>query len=155
MPALNQPAPEFTLKNTRFEEVSLTQYRGHVVVIAFYPAAFTGVCQAELCTFQDMLADLNNLDAVVLGISGDSPYSNGAFAEKNAIEFDLLSDIPCSTRSDYGVVFENFAGIPGYSASQRAVFVVDREGQLTYSEVCEHPGLQPDYEALRKAVANA
>ena len=155
MPALNQPAPDFTLKNTRFEEVRLSQFRGRVVVLAFYPAAFTGVCEAELCTFRDMLADLNELEATVLGISADSPFANGAFAEKNGINFDLLSDIPCGVRETYDVVFENFGGIEGYAASQRAVFVVNRDGVLTYSEVCANPGLQPDYDALKAAVSRA
>ncbi len=153
MPELNETAPGFSLKNTRFEDVELDSYRGRIVVLAFYPAAFTGVCEAELCAFRDMLADLNNLDATVLGISPDSPYANGAFAEKNGITFDLLSDYGRSVIETYGVAFPNFSGMPGYTASQRAVFVVGRDGALVYSEVCEHPGLQPDYQALREAIA--
>ena len=85
----------------------------------------------------------------MLGISADSPFAN-IFAEKNGINFDLLSDIPCGVRKTYDVVFENFGGIDGYAASQRAVFVVNRDGVLTYSEVCANPGLQPDYDAPRR-----
>lgn len=153
MPALNAPAPGFTLKNTQFEDVSLSDLRGQKVVLAFYPAAFTGVCQAELCTFRDMLAQLNDLNAVVLGISSDSPYANGVFANDNGISFDLLSDPTRGTINAYEVAFPDFSGVPGYTASQRAVFIVDPDGTLTYSEICEHPGKEPDYEALVAALS--
>ena len=153
MPALNAAAPDFTLKNTRFEDVSLSGLKGQKVVLAFYPAAFTGVCQAELCAFQDRLAQLNDLNAVVLGISSDSPYANGVFAENNGINFDLLSDPTRDTINAYGVAFPNFSGVPGFTASQRAVFVVGTDGALTYAQTCEHPGLEPDYEALIAALS--
>ena len=153
MPALNTPAPDFTLKNTRFEDVSLSGLRGQQVVLAFYPAAFTGVCQAELCSFRDMLSQLNSLNAVVLGISSDSPYANGVFAQDNEITFDLLSDPTRGTINAYEVAFPNFSGVPGYTASQRAVFIVDTEGNLKYTEICEHPGKEPDYDALVAALS--
>ena len=153
MPALNAPAPDFTLKNTDFEDVSLSALRGKQVVVAFYPAAFTGVCKAELCAFRDMLAQLNDLNAVVLGISSDSPYANGVFAKSNDIAFNLLSDPTRETINAYDVAFPNFSGVPGYTASQRAVFVVDTDGNLKYTEICEHPGKEPDYDALVSALS--
>ena len=69
---LNDKAPEFTLKNTKKEDVSLSDFSDRSVVIAFYPGAFTGVCDTEMCTFQDNLKSFNDLDATVLGISVDS-----------------------------------------------------------------------------------
>ena len=90
---LNDIAPNFTLKNTNKEDVSLSDYNERAVVLAFYPGAFTGVCDTEMCTFQDNLKSFNDLDATVLGISVDSPWANGGFANKYNLEFDLLSVI--------------------------------------------------------------
>ena len=68
---LNDKAPEFTLKNTKKEDVSLSDFNDGPVVIAFYPGAFTGVCDTEMCTLQDNLKLFNDFDATVLGISVD------------------------------------------------------------------------------------
>ena len=73
-------APNFTLPNTKREAVSLADLRGKAVVLAFFPAAFTGVCEKELCTFRDSLASFNDVGATVLGIAVDAPFSNAAFA---------------------------------------------------------------------------
>ena len=73
-------APDFTLLNADREPVTLHSLRGKKVVLAFFPAAFTGVCQAELCTFRDSLATLQGANAEVFGISADIPFANKAFA---------------------------------------------------------------------------
>ena len=90
MSLIGQNAPDFTLPNTSREAISLSGLRGRKIVLAFYPAAFTGVCEKEMCTFRDSLTALNDLQATVFGISVDSPFSNGAFASKNDLNFDLL-----------------------------------------------------------------
>ena len=79
---LNDKAPEFILKNTKKEDVSLSDFSDRSVVIAFYPGAFTGVCDTEMCTLQDNLKSFNDLDAAVLGISVDSPWANSGFSGK-------------------------------------------------------------------------
>jgi len=146
-------APDFTLLNTAREEVSLASFKGDkAVVVAFYPAAFTGVCEKELCTFRDSLSALNDMSATVLGISVDGVFSNKAFAEKNELTFDLLSDFERKAVAAYGVEFHDFAGMKGYTASQRAVFVVDKEGKVAYAEVTANPGVEPNYEAVSAAV---
>ena len=72
---IGETAPAFTLKNTQKSDVSLADYAGKTVILAFYPGAFTGVCDKEMCAFQDNLGKLNSADATVLGISVDSPLS--------------------------------------------------------------------------------
>ena len=72
---LNDIAPEFTLKNTEKEDISLSDFKEQTVVLAFYPGAFTGVCDTEMCTLQDNLKSFNDLDAIVIGISVDSPWA--------------------------------------------------------------------------------
>lgn len=146
-------APDFTLPNTAREAVTLSSFKGNQnVVLAFYPAAFTGVCEKELCTFRDSLTELNGLSATVLGISVDSPFANKAFAEKNGVNFDLLSDYQRKAVAAFGVELPNFAGMDGYTASQRAVFVVDKQGQITYAWVGENPGVEPNYDEVKAAV---
>lgn len=145
-------APDFELLNTQRESVRLSSFRGKKTVIAFFPAAFTGVCQNELCTFRDQLSRFNDVDANVLAISADLPFANAAFAEKNNLSFPVLSDWSLQAIRDYDVALDNFAGIEGLTRSVRAVFVVDGEGVIQYVEVTANPGVEPDYEALFQAL---
>ncbi len=152
MANVGEKAAAFKLFNTKREEVSLEGLRGKKVVLAFFPAAFTGVCEKELCTFRDALASFNDLDAEVLGLSVDAPFSNGAFAEKNGINFPILSDYARETVRAYGVAHDDFAGLTGYTAAKRSVFVLDKEGIVRYRWVAPNPGTEPTYDEVKKAV---
>ena len=155
MIAIGTKAPDFNLFNQKRERVSLEGHRGKKVVIAFFPAAFTSVCEKELCTFRDSLSALDDVGATVLGVSVDAPFANAAFASKNNLNFSILSDYTREATRAYGVAIENFAGMPGYTASNRAVFVVNAEGTITYAWVGPNPGVEPDYEEVKRAVAAA
>jgi peroxiredoxin len=148
MSNVNDQAPSFELKNTKKESVSLDSFKGKTVVLAFYPGAFTGVCDTEMCTFNDNLSKLNDSNAVVLGISVDSPWSNGAFKEKYGIKFELLSDYERSVVSDYDVTFTGLGGLDGYVSANRAVFVLNSEGVVKYKWVAENPGVEPNYDEV-------
>lgn len=153
MSLLGQPAPSFTLFDNARQPVSLDGLRGSKVVLAFFPAAFTGVCEKELCAFRDSLAELNGLNAKVIGISVDAPFSNNAFAAKNAVTYPILSDYTRATVHAYGIALNDFAGMPGYVAAKRAVFIVDENGTITYEWVGPNPGVEPDYAAVKAALA--
>lgn len=153
MSLLGQAAPDFNLVNHANERVSLSGLRGKKVILAFFPAAFTGVCKQEMCTFQDSLSELNAANAAVYGISVDARFSQAVFASQNGLEFELLSDYTRSTVNAYGVALENFAGMEGYTASQRAVFIVDEEGKVTYEWVGANPGIEPNYDEVKAAVS--
>jgi glutaredoxin-dependent peroxiredoxin len=155
MSKLGTTAPNFTLPNHKKEQVSLEGLRGKKVVLAFFPAAFTKVCEKELCTFRDSLANFNNTNATVLGISVDAPFSNAAFVEKNNLNFPVLSDYARTAVNAYGIAHNDFAGLTGYTASKRAVFVVDTTGKVSYEWVAESPGNEPDYAAVKAAVDSA
>lgn len=155
MIAIGSKAPEFNLFNQKRERVSLEAQRGKKVVIAFFPAAFTSVCEKELCTFRDSLTALSEINATVLAVSVDAPFANAAFAQKNSLTFDVLSDYARDATRAYGVAIDNFAGMPGYTASNRAVFVVNTDGKITYAWVGPNPGVEPDYEEVKRAVAAA
>ena len=153
MSLIGTPAPNFNLFDTGRNEIALDGLRGKKVVLAFFPAAFTGVCEKELCTFEAGLSGFEALNASVLGISVDAPFSNAAFAAKTGASFPILSDYSRSTVEAYGVALPDFAGMPGYTASQRAVFVVNESGNVTYEWIAPNPGVEPDYDEVEAALA--
>ncbi len=152
MPQLGEKAPDFTLFNQERKPVSLRDYGGKAVVLAFYPGAFTDTCRKELCTIRDSIAKLEDLDAVVLGVSVNDPFSNKAFHDENVLNFPLLSDYTRDTIQAYGVVHENFAGLRGYTAAKRSVFIVDKEGVIRYRWVTENPGVEPPYDEIKSSL---
>ena len=152
MSVIGKEAPGFKTKNHLMEDVELAQFRGKKVVLAFYPAAFTGVCQKEMCTFQESLTALNDLGAEVLGVSTDMPFSNKVFAEQNGIQFSLVSDPTRAIVNDYGVAFADFAGMPGCIVAQRSVFIIAEDGKVSFEWIAENPGIEPDYDAVKAAL---
>jgi len=150
---VGQKAPDFTLIDTGRKHTTLSQFSGKKVVLAFYPGAFTGVCEKEMCALRDSMADFNSVNAQVLGISVDSPFANKAFAEKNGITFPLLSDYTRYVSAQYCGLITNFANMAGLSAANRSVFVIDANGIVTYTWISENPGVEPPYDEVKKAVS--
>lgn len=151
---IGSKAPEFTLLDTERNERSLKQFLGKKTVLAFYPGAFTGVCTKEMCTLRDTMANFNNMNAQVVGISVDGPFANKAFAEANKLNFPLLSDYVSEVSKKYGGVYEDFAGMKGYTASKRAVYVLDENGTVKYAWVSENPAAEPPYEEIHKVLSS-
>ena len=145
---IGQNAPDFTLKNTAKEPISLSNYRGKTVILAFYPGAFTGVCDKEMCASQDNMAKLNAAEATVIGISVDSPWANAEFARKYNLEFELLSDLDREVVTSYDATFVGLGGIEGYVSANRVVVVIDKAGVIQHRWVAENPGVEPDYDAI-------
>ena len=145
---IGEPAPSFTLKNTAKTDVSLEDYKGKTVILAFYPGAFTGVCDDEMCSFQNNFARLNDSIATVIGISVDSPWANAEFAAKYNLEFELLSDLDKKVVEAYDAKFIGLGGIEGYESANRVVIVVDKEGIIRHRWVADNPGVEPDYDEL-------
>ena len=149
---VGQKAPQFTLVNTDLKTVSLSDLAGKSVVVAFYPAAFTGVCQKEMCTLRDALNEFTSANTAVLGVSVDSPFANKEFAAKNGLNFPLLSDITRDVIKQYNVVFNDLAGVKGFTVAKRAVFVIDRQGVIRYKWVAPEPKVEPNYAEVTAAV---
>ena len=147
---IGKSAPNFTLKNTEKSDVSLSDYKGKTVILAFYPGAFTGVCDNEMCAFQDNFSKLGNANTAVIGISVDSPWANAEFAKKYNLEFELLSDIDREVVNAYDAKFVGLGGIEGYVSANRVVIVIDSEGIIKHRWVAENPGVEPDYDAIIK-----
>jgi peroxiredoxin len=151
---LGSIAPNFTLKNTNTEAVSLNSFRGKNVVLLFFPFANSGVCTKEMCSMRDNLNRYSNLNAQVLGISVDSPFSLKLWKERNEINFPLLSDFNKEVAPAYGAFYDVFA--PGKldlkGVAKRSAFVVDPNGIVKYAEVLENAGDEPNYTAIQDSL---
>ncbi len=155
MAALNvgDKAPDFSLFNTAKQSVTLSELKGHNVVLLFFPLAFTSTCTAELCGVRDDISNYSKLDAKVYGISVDSPFSLGKFKEEQGLNFDLLSDFNKAVSADYGSLYESFVlGMNG--VSKRSAFLIDKEGVIRYAEVLESAGDIPNLEAVKQVLAS-
>jgi peroxiredoxin len=142
-------APDFTLMNQDRQPVTLSAQRGHPVVLAFFPAAFSSVCTKELCTFRDRLSTLNAAQARVFGISVDTFFTLKAFQSDQGLTFPLLSDFNKDVIRLYDVYNPEMIGLKGIA--KRAVFVVDAGGIIRHREVLEDARNEPDYEAALTA----
>jgi peroxiredoxin len=105
-----------------------------------------------MCTFRDRFDSFNSSNAQVFGISVDGIFAQKAFSDANNLNFPLLSDYNREVVTAYGVALPNFAGMDGYTASQRAVFVIDKEGVIKFKWIGENPGVEPDYDEVQRQV---
>lgn len=144
-------APDFKLFNSDLKEVSLSDYKGKKLVVHFFPMAFTGVCTTQLCTMRDSFGYYQGMNAEVVGISVDSPFTLAKFKEENAYQFPLLSDFNKEVSQAYGAFYDEFVfNLRG--VSKRSAFVIDEEGKIIHAEVLEDAGNMPDFDVIRKVV---
>jgi peroxiredoxin len=144
---VGQDAPDFTLKNTDMQDVTLSAFRGQKnVVLLFVPLAFTGVCTTELCSVRDDLNTYAQLNAEVLGLSVDSPFAQKAWKEKEQLNFTLLSDFNRQVVKAYGAQYDNLIGLQG--VAKRAAFVIDKKGKIRYAEVLENARDLPNFDQI-------
>lgn len=149
-------APDFTLVSKTAngpEIVKLSELTAKSpVVLLFFPMAYTGVCTTEMCDISNGISEYENLNAQVVGISGDNPFAQEAWAQKEGITIPLLSDYEHSAAKAYGVAYDQFLPeknlIMG-GVSKRSAFVVDQKGVVQYAEVQDHPKDLPDFEKIK------
>ena len=145
-------APDFTLPNQDRTPVTLSEeLKKGPVVLAFFPAAFSGTCTQEMCTFRDSMRDLNRMSATVIGVSTDTFFALKAWADAQRFAFPLLSDYNKTVIGEYGVVNPDMIGLK--NIAKRAVFVIDRNGVIRHREVLEDARNEPDYEKVRGVLA--
>lgn len=149
-------APDFTLVTKTADGPKLVTLSEHIgsanIVLLFVPMAFTGVCTKEFCDISAGIKDYEDLNAKVLGISGDNPFAQAAWAEKEGIRIPLLSDYEHAVAKAYGVAYEQFlpeANLIMGGVAKRSAFVIDKEGVVRYAEVQDHPKDLPDFEAVK------
>jgi peroxiredoxin len=153
----NESAPTFTatVGTSDHETFELEDHLGDgPVVLAFFPGAFTPPCSNEMIALQDHLDEFEAAGATLFGISADSPFSQGAFREEHGIEFDLVSDMDGSVIEAFNLEIE-IPDLGLHGIANRAVYVLDEEGTVTYRWVADDPTNEPDYDELLDAVRSA
>lgn len=148
IPDIGQAAPDFRLRASDGTYYSLSEYLGDKnVLVVFYPLAFSPVCSHQMPELQAMLPRFEAADAVVLGVSVDSHWANGAFARSLGVHFPLLSDWKREASAAYGVL------IPDAGYSGRASFLVDKQGRILWREVSENRSRLEEVPSLEAALA--
>lgn len=142
-----QKAPDFLLYDSEKNKVGLSDFKGKNVLLLFFPQAFTGTCTKELCSVRDNIADYNNVNAQVLGISVDSIFTLAKYKEEQQLNFPLLSDFNKEVSEEYGSIYENFV-FEMKGVSKRSAFVIDGEGIVRYAQVLENAADIPDFKAI-------
>ena len=147
-------APDFTLKTKTSEglkDVSLSDHlKDSSVILLFFPFAFTSVCMAEACSVRDDLSSYEKLNAKVFGISVDSPFAQEVMANKESLNFPLLSDFNKEVSKNYGVLYEDFIGFQG--VSKRSAFVISPDGKISYSWSSDDPKQLPDFSEIKNSL---
>jgi len=150
-------APDFTapLANGDVDSITLSdEFDDAPIVLAFFPGAFTSVCTTEMCAFQDQLSAFEDVGATVYGVSRDTPFTLNEFRDQNDLSFGLISDLNKEIIDAYGVEMD-FSDLGVYGVAKRSVFVVNADGEVTYAWVSDDPGVEPDYDEVREAAAEA
>ena len=124
------------------------------VVLAFFPGAFTPPCTNEMVAFQGRADAFAEAGATLFGVSADSPFSQGAFREEHGIEFDLVSDMAGDAIRAYDLEID-IADLGLHGIANRAVFVIDDDGEVVFDWVADDPTNEPDYDAVLDAVESA
>jgi len=147
-----QKPPDFQLSDQDKNQRSLKDFLGKKTVLAFFPGAFTGVCTREMCSFRDSLKGFTAVNAQVVGISVNDPWTNKAFADMNKLTFPILCDYARETVRKYNLLHNDFAGLKGYTVAKRSVFILDDQGVVRYKWISDDPGREPNYEEIKTAL---
>lgn len=149
VPKMGQRAPDFELPDQDLKHRKLSDFRGKKTILAFFPAAESSVCTAEMCAFRDSLDELRDYGANVVGVSVDGPFVNKAFANNHHLNFPVLSDYGRKVIKKYGIVMKKLATMPDYNAAKRSVFILDEDGKVRYRWVSDNPLVEPDYAEIK------
>jgi glutaredoxin-dependent peroxiredoxin len=149
---MGQKVPDFALPDSDKAVRALSEFtQKGPVILAFFPFAFSGVCDKEMCAFRDSFGNLQEAGAQLVGISVDSAYALKAFAQTYNLQFPLLSDFNKKVVKLYEVLQDPWVGLGYKGVAKRAVFLVDVRGMLRYRWVTDDPGEEPPYDEVMKA----
>ncbi|MFV0338508.1 MAG: redoxin domain-containing protein [Chthoniobacterales bacterium] len=154
-------APDFTLSSNSadgIKRITLSDSFGkRNTLLLFVPMAFTSVCTDELCDSSQGLKQLEGLDVTIYGISGDSPFAQQAWAEKENIAVPLLSDYEHEVAKLYDVAYDSFLpdlGLGMSGVAKRSAFIVDKNGIIQYAESSDDPKRLPNFEAIKTKLSD-
>jgi peroxiredoxin len=153
-------APDFSLSTKTADgpkQIKLSDNfgKGHTLLL-FFPMAFTGTCTTEMCGVSNGLREYTALNATVYGISGDNPFAQEAWAQKEKITVPLLSDYEHKIAKEYDVMYESFlpqmnlgmGGVP-----KRSAFIIDRDGVIQYAESNDDARELPNFDKIKARLA--
>ena len=158
--AVGTKAPDFSLATKTADgpkQIKLSENFGKTnTLLLFFPMAFTGVCTTEMCGASSDLEQYTGLNASVYGISGDNPFAQEAWAQKEEITVPLLSDYEHKVTKEYDVMYDSFlpqinlgmGGVP-----KRSAFIVDRNGVIQYAESSDDAKQLPDFDKIKAKLA--
>ena len=158
--AVGTKAPDFILSTKAAggpKQIKLGDNFGKKnTLLLFFPMAFTGTCTTEMCSLTKELPNYSNMNTVVYGISGDNPFAQEAWAQKEKIDVTLLSDYEHKVTKDYGVVYDSFlpqlnlgmAGVP-----KRSAFIIDKNGVIQYAESNDDAKQLPNFDKIKAKLA--
>jgi peroxiredoxin len=152
VPNVGDKAPDFELPDPDMKPRKLSEFRGKKTILAFFPAAESPVCTAEMCALRDSIDQLRDLGANVVGVSVDGPFANKFFVQNRHLNFPVLSDYRRDTIRRYGIVMKNLGPLEGYDAAKRSVFILDEEGKVIYRWVSDNPLVEPNYNEIKDAL---
>ena len=160
MITVGTPAPDFkltTLTAAGPQYVTLSESKGQTnVLLLFVPMAFTGKCTEELCAISNGMNDYTALGCKVIGISGDNPFAQDAWAKKENITIPLASDYDHTVTKAYGIAYDSFLpekNLGQAGVAKRSAFIVDKAGIVQYAESHDSPGTLPDFDAIKAKLA--
>lgn len=153
-------APDFTLSTKTADGPKLISLRDNLgkgnTLLLFFPMAFTGTCTTEMCGVSLDMSAYSSLHATVLGISGDNPFAQEVWAQKEKITVPLLSDYEHHVARAYDVAYDSFLpehGLPMGGVPKRAVFIIDRAGVIQYAESDDDARALPNFEKIKARLA--
>ncbi|HEU4595026.1 MAG TPA: peroxiredoxin [Pyrinomonadaceae bacterium] len=150
-PKVGEAAPDFKLPYATAEKIffrdeermTLSSQKGKNVILAFYPADWSGGCTTEVCTFRDTFMEFGKFNAVVFGISGDYVFSHHEWAKHHKLPFALLSDHDHSVARAYASYNDK------YGLNNRTIYLIDKDGVVRYVNLAFKAGDKKDYDTLR------
>lgn len=155
VPNIGDRAPDFELPDPDMKPRKLSEFRGKKTILAFFPAAESPVCTAEMCALRDSLDSLRDLGANVVGISVDGPFANKFFVQNRHLNFPVLSDYRREVIRKYGIVMNKLGPLEGYDAAKRSVFILDEDGKVIYRWVSDNPLVEPNYNEIKDTMKKA
>ncbi len=155
LPNIGDKALDFELPDIDQKWRKLSEFRDRKTIIAFFPAAESSVCTAEMCAFRDQLDELRDYGANVVAISVDSPNANKAFTQNHHLNFPVLSDYKRDTIKRYGIVMSKLGTMEGYNAAKRSIFILDEDGKVIYRWISDNPSIEPKYSEIKEVLKKA
>jgi len=143
------PAPDFTLHVTPDQTLSLKELRGRPVILAFYPADWSPVCGDQMALYNEVLPEFHRFNAELLGISVDGVWCHAAFSRDRNLHFPLLADF--EPKGAVAKLYRTFRDGDGFS--ERALFVIDKNGTIAWSYVSP-VGVNPGADGILEALEN-